>query len=74
MLCIETIGKFRCRRLVKNENSSEIARDLNLSRNTIKKYLKAKSERTYQRQTQTSQMLGNYQAQLLLWLEQDAVR
>ncbi len=71
---METIGKIRRRKLVKNENISEIARELNLSRNTVKKYLKAESEPSYQRQTQPSPMLGNCQAQLLLWLEQDAVR
>ena len=39
VLCMETIGKIRRRKLVRGETISEIARDLNLSRNTVKKYL-----------------------------------
>lgn len=71
---METIGKIRRRKLVKNENISEIARELNLSRNTVKKYLKAESSPTYQRQTQPCPKLGDHQTQLLTWLEQDAAR
>lgn len=40
---METIGKIRRRKWVKGESISEIARDLNLSRNTVKKYLKAEA-------------------------------
>lgn len=36
---METIGKIRRRYNVKDESISSIARDLNLSRNTVKKYL-----------------------------------
>jgi predicted transcriptional regulator len=38
---METIGKIRRRHKVRGESISAIARDLNLSRNTVKKYLKA---------------------------------
>lgn len=69
---METIGKIRRRKLVKNETISEIARDLNLSRNTVKKYLKAESEPVYRRQIQPCPRLGGHQAQLITWLEQDA--
>ncbi len=37
---METIGKIRRRHKVNNESISSIGRDLNLSRNTVKKYLK----------------------------------
>ncbi len=51
---METIGKIRHRKLVKNENISEIARELNLSRNTAKKYLNADREAQITQATQTA--------------------
>lgn len=71
---METVGKIRRRKLVKNENISAIARELNLSRNTVKKYLKADTEPSYQRQTQPCPKLGQHREKLTLWLEQDAAR
>ena len=41
MLCVETIGKIRRRRLVKQDSISGIARDLGLSRNKVKKALRS---------------------------------
>ena len=41
MLCVETIGKIRRRRLIHQDSISEIARDLGLSRNTVKKALRS---------------------------------
>lgn len=38
---MESIGKIRRRHLVNGESISDIARSLNLSRNTVKKYLNA---------------------------------
>jgi transposase len=40
VLCVETIGKIRRRRLVQGESISAIARDLQLSRNTVKRALR----------------------------------
>lgn len=71
---METIGKIRRRKLVKNENISEIARELNLSRNTVKKYLKSGIEPSYRRRNQSCPKLGMHQSQLATWLEQDAER
>jgi len=71
---METIGKIRRRKWVKGESISEIARDLNLSRNTVKKYLKAEAAPVYQRQSQPSPRLGAFEAQLVRWLEQDGER
>jgi transposase len=48
---METIGKLRRRHLVKGESISAIARDLNLSRNTVKKYLNAEADPVYQRES-----------------------
>ena len=71
---METIGKLRRRHLVKGESISAIARDLRLSRNTVRKYLKAETEPRYRREHQPIPKLGAFQAQLAAWLEQDAQR
>lgn len=54
---METIGKIRRRHLVKGESISAIARDLGLSRNTVKKYLNAEVEPVYQRSQQPAPKL-----------------
>jgi len=69
---METIGKLRRRHLVKGESISAIARDLNLSRNTVKKYLKAAADPVYQRESQPAPKRGEFQATLATWLEQDS--
>lgn len=71
---METIGKLRRRHLVKGESISAIARDLNLSRNTVKKYLNAEADPVYQRESQPAPKLGEFQATLAIWLEQDSQR
>lgn len=68
---METIGKIRRRHLVNGESISAIARSLNLSRNTVKKYLGATAEPTYQRQRQPKPQLGAFQETLEQWLELD---
>ena len=74
MLCMETISKIRRRHLVKGETISGIARDLNLSRNTVKKYLKQTDPPEYQRSCQPKPKLGDYEEPLQRWLVQDAKR
>lgn len=71
---METIGKIRRRHKVKGESISAIARDLNLSRNTVKKYLNAEIDPVYQRQRQPAPKLGALQPVLETWLEQDSQR
>ncbi len=71
---METIGKIRRRHKVKGESISAIARDLNLSRNTVKKYLNAEADPAYQRESQPAPKLGAFQAMLETWLEQDSQR
>ena len=56
---METIGKIRRRRLVEGESISEIARDLRLSRNTVKRALKFQGEAyEYRRERQPKPKLG----------------
>jgi transposase len=71
---METIGKIRRRHKVRGESISAIARDLNLSRNTVKKYLKAEIDPVYRRERQPAPKLGAYQSALETWLEQDGQR
>ena len=53
-LCIETVAKIRRRRLVEGETISGIARELRLSRNTVKKYLQQSEPPTYRHRKQRS--------------------
>lgn len=71
---METIGKIRRRHKIKGESISAIARDLNLSRNTVKKYLNAEIDPVYQRDRQPAPKLGALQPVLETWLEQDSQR
>ena len=70
MLCVETIGKIRRRRLVHGESISAIARDLGLARNTVKRALRFDGEAfEYRRMRQPMPKLGPYLATLDSWLE-----
>ncbi|MEJ1379255.1 MAG: IS21 family transposase [Candidatus Sedimenticola sp. (ex Thyasira tokunagai)] len=71
---METVSKIRRRHLVKGETISGIARDLSLSRNTVKKYLKQTDPPEYQRSSQPKPKLGEHEERLQVWLEQDAQR
>src|ERR1700728_2420390 len=70
VLCVETIGKIRRRRLVQGESISAIARDLGLSRNTVKRALRAEGEGfEYRHSSQPRPKLGAYVATREAWLE-----
>jgi transposase len=70
VLCVETIGKIRRRRLVQGESISAIARDLGLARNTVKRALRFDGEAfEYRRTRQPMPKLGPYLATLDGWLE-----
>jgi transposase len=70
VLCVETIGKIRRRRLVHGESISAIARDLQLSRNTVKRALRFEGEAfEYRRTRQPRPRLGPYLETLEGWLE-----
>jgi transposase len=65
MLVVETIGRIRREHAVKGKPIRQIARDLRLSRNTVRKILR--SEQTapvYQRAVQPRRRLGRWKAEL----------
>ena len=69
MLCVETIAKIRRRHFREGESISAIARDLNLSRATVRKYLKDDQIQSgYKRTIQPKPKLGEFQALLEAWL------
>jgi transposase len=71
VLCVETIGKIRRRRLVQGESISAIARDLRLSRNTVKRALRAEEPAAfeYKRRVQPKPKLGPFVEKLEAWLQ-----
>jgi len=65
MLVLETIGRIRRERFVKGKSIKQIARDLGLSRNTVRKVLR--SEETsfaYEREVQPRPKLGRWTSEL----------
>jgi transposase len=72
---METLGKLRRRHLVKGESISAIARDIHLSRNTVRKYVAAQAcEPRYTRKQQPFPQLGPYRETLTAWLEMEGQR
>jgi transposase len=70
VLCVETIGKIRRRRLVHGESISAIARDLGLARNTVKRALRFEGEAfEYRRKRQPHPKMERFRATLEGWLE-----
>ena len=64
MLNMDVIAEVRRRRLVSKESVSSIARDLNLSRPTVRKHCRTKSAPVYRRVRQPAPMLGAFAALL----------
>ena len=65
MLIVETIGRIRRERFVKGKSIKQIARDLGLSRNTVRKVVR--SEETsfaYEREVQPRPKLGRWTTEL----------
>jgi transposase len=65
MLIVETIGRIRREHFVQGKSIKEIARDLRLSRNTVRKVLR--SEQTsfsYEREVQPRPKLGRWKEEL----------
>ena len=64
MLIVETIGRIRREHLVKGKPIKEIARDLKISRNTVRKVLRSgETSFSYERSSATLQALpleGSY--------------
>jgi transposase len=78
MLIVETIGRIRREHFVRGKSIKEIARDLKVSRNTVRKVLRSGATSfTYNRATQPRPKLGAWRAdleQLLLANEMKAAR
>lgn len=68
MLFMEVIAEIRRRHLVSGESISSIARDLKLSRPTVRKHLQTVVEPVYLRQQPAAPKLGNFQSLLEGWL------
>ena len=75
MLIVETIAKIRIRYHVKGESIKQITRELGLSRNTVRKAIRAdKTAMEYVRSVQVAPKLDDYKQQLTTWLEEDSKR
>jgi transposase len=65
MLIVETIGWIRREHLVKGKSIRQVARDLNLSRNTVRKILRSDETASgYRREVQPRPRLGRWKAEL----------
>jgi transposase len=65
MLIVETIGRIRREHLVKGKSIREIARDLKLSRNTVRRVLRSgETSSSYEREHQPRPRLGHWKAGL----------
>ena len=65
---MDMIAEIRRRHLVSKESISSIARDLKLSRPTVRKHCRTQSEPIYRRHKQPTPMLGAFQETLETWL------
>jgi transposase len=75
VLVMETIAKIRRKRLVEHESIRQIARDLNVSRNTVRRVLRGDGAAPlYRRARQPRRQLGPYITTLHRWLEEDATK
>src|SRR3984893_10947752 len=65
MLIVETIGRIRREHLIKGKSIKEIARDLKISRNTVRKVLRSgETSFSYEREIQPRPKLGRWTAEL----------
>jgi len=65
MLVVETIGRIRREHLVKGKSIKEIARELKISRNTVRKVLRSEETSfSYEREVQPRPKLGRWKADL----------
>lgn len=72
MLIVETIAKIRMRYHVQKQGIKQISRELNVSRNTVRKILReGQTTHTYKPRQVTAPRLEDYKEQLESWLESD---
>ena len=65
---MDMIAEIRRRHLISKESISSIARDLKLSRPTVRKHCRTQSEPAYHRSKQPTPMLGAFEETLEAWL------
>src|ERR1700709_2241586 len=68
VLFMDMVAEIRRRHLVSRESISSIARDLKLSRPTVRKHCRTQCEPVYQRNKQPTPMLGAFEETLETWL------
>src|SRR5580693_9781080 len=75
MLTVETIGRIRREHFIKGKTIREIARDLGVSRNTVRKVLRSgETSFEYERTVQPRPKLGRWTAELDELLESNAAK
>src|ERR1700691_4730228 len=73
MLIVETVGRVRRDHFVKRKSIKEIARDLKISRNTVRKILRSgETSFSYEREVQPRPRLGRWKADLDRMLTENA--
>src|SRR5215475_7211143 len=75
MLTVETIGRIRRERFIKGKTIREIARDLRVSRNTVRKVLRSgETSFEYERNIQPRPKLGRWTVELDELLSSNAAK
>ena len=75
MLVVETVARIRREHFVKGKTIKEIARDLKVSRNTVRKVLRSgETSFEYEREVQRRPKLGQWTAELEQLLAANTVR
>ncbi|MCE2747183.1 MAG: hypothetical protein LW710_14975 [Burkholderiales bacterium] len=69
---MDIIYEIRRRHAVQKQSISAIAREMGLSRPTVRKHLNTVEEPKYKRIQPVSPKLGEFESQLVRWLEQEA--
>jgi transposase len=73
MLIVETIGRIRREHFVKGKSIKEIARDLKISRNTVRKVLRSdETSFSYEREIQPRPKLGRWKVEIDRMLARNA--
>jgi len=75
MLVVETVGRIRREHFVQGKSIKEIARDLRISRNTVRKVLRSgETSFAYEREVQPQPKLGHWKADLDRMLTENAAK
>jgi transposase len=75
MLVVETVGRIRREHFVQGKSIKEIARDLRMSRNTVRKILRSgETSFAYERDVQPQPKLGRWKADLDRMLTENAAK